>query len=102
TIFKNNDNEMMRIFLYFFVLVITIVFSNFASESLLIKQAFAQESNSANGPIDLFTENPTGNFNASGTISSLIMTNKTIPAYVLSGHWNLLVSHEKVKAFEAN
>lgn len=104
TIFKNNtnDNEMMRILLYFFVVVITIVFSNFAFESLLIKQAFAQESNSASGPIDLFTENPTGNFNASGTISSLIITNKTIPAYVLSGHWNLLVLHEKVKAFEAN
>ncbi|MDQ4101818.1 MAG: hypothetical protein M3115_06490 [Thermoproteota archaeon] len=53
-----------------------------------------------------FLTNPTGNFNASGTISSLVYTsgiNTTAnPQYVLSGVWNILASNGNITDFGAN
>ena len=53
-----------------------------------------------------FLTNPTGNFNATGAISSLVLhtTNNTIanPQYILSGDWNILASNGNITDFEAN
>ncbi len=56
-----------------------------------------------------FLTNPTGNFNATGTISSLIPTiitttsNTTAdPEYILSGDWNILASNGNITDFVAN
>ncbi len=54
----------------------------------------------------LFLTNPTGNFNATGTISSLVFntSNSTTanPQYVLSGEWNILASKGNITDFGAN
>ncbi|HZB98794.1 MAG TPA: hypothetical protein VE226_02195 [Nitrososphaeraceae archaeon] len=53
-----------------------------------------------------FLTNPTGNFNATGAISSLVLhtTNNTIanPQYILSGDWNILASNGNITDFGAN
>lgn len=53
-----------------------------------------------------FLTNPTGNFNATGTISSLVLntSNSTTanPQYVLSGEWNILASNGNITDFGAN
>lgn len=53
-----------------------------------------------------FLTNPTGNFNATGTISSLVLntSNSTTanPQYVLSGEWNVLASNGNITDFGAN
>ena len=53
-----------------------------------------------------FLTNPTGNFNATGTISSLVLNtgNSTTanPQYVLSGEWNILASNGNITDFGAN
>lgn len=56
-----------------------------------------------------FLTNPTGNFNATGTISSLIPTIVTTtsnttadPQYILSGDWNILASNGNITDFRAN
>jgi hypothetical protein len=56
-----------------------------------------------------FLTNPTGNFNATGTISSLIPTMITTtsnttanPQYIVSGDWNILASNGNITDFGAN
>jgi hypothetical protein len=51
-----------------------------------------------------FPTNPTGNFNATGSISSLLVSNnRTVVAqYVLSGNWNVLASNGNITYFGAN
>lgn len=53
-----------------------------------------------------FLANPTGNFNATGTISSLVpstSSNTTAnPQYILSGEWNILASNGNITDFGAN
>ncbi len=56
----------------------------------------------ASAPILLLTK-PTGDFNATGSISSLIVNNnRTEPQYVLSGNWNVIASKGNVSDFNAN
>jgi hypothetical protein len=54
----------------------------------------------------LFLTNPTGNFNATGMISSSLLTttnNRTQePQYVLAGNWNVLASNGNITDFTAN
>lgn len=52
----------------------------------------------------LFLTNPTGNFNATGSISSLVSSNGTTadPQYILSGNWNVLASNGNITDFGAN
>lgn len=110
-VLKMDNNRRYReiiiiAYLFALVAVVALVSIFLTSDSpYIIKQAFAQQSNPSStngGPIDMFTENPTGSFNASGSISSLLTVSNTTPYYVLSGHWKLIVSHEKVKSFEVN
>jgi hypothetical protein len=50
-----------------------------------------------------FLTNPTGNFNATGSISSLIVSNRTAdPQYVLAGDWNVLASNGNISEFKAS
>lgn len=50
-----------------------------------------------------FLTNPTGNFNATGTISSLVVSNRTAdPQYVLAGNWKVLASNGNITEFGAN
>lgn len=53
----------------------------------------------------LFLTKPTGNFNATGSISSsLLSTNNRTEntQYVLSGNWNILASNGNITDFKAN
>jgi hypothetical protein len=51
----------------------------------------------------LFLTKPTGNFNATGSISSLLTNNTTEDAqYVLAGDWSLLASNGNITDFKAN
>ncbi|HEX6280831.1 MAG TPA: hypothetical protein VFZ67_01250 [Nitrososphaera sp.] len=51
-----------------------------------------------------FPTNPTGNFNATGSISSLVPSNRTTadPQYVLAGNWKVLASDGNIADFRAN
>ncbi len=51
-----------------------------------------------------FLTNPTGNFNATGSISSLVLSNRTTtdPQYVLAGDWKVLASNGNITDFSAN
>ncbi len=54
-----------------------------------------------------FLTNPTGNFNATGTISSLVLNTisgntATNSQYILSGDWNILASNGNITDFGAN
>jgi hypothetical protein len=54
-----------------------------------------------------FLTNPTGNFNATGTISSLVLDTSSgnttgNPDYILSGDWNILASNGNITHFGAN
>ena len=50
-----------------------------------------------------FPTNPTGNFDAAGSISSLITNNQTQNAqYVLAGNWSLLALNGNITDFKAN
>ena len=50
-----------------------------------------------------FLTNPTGNFNATGSISSLVVSNITAdPQYVLAGNWNVLASNGNITDFGTN
>lgn len=50
-----------------------------------------------------FLTNPTGNFNATGTISSLVLDNRRLePQYVLSGNWNVNTSNGNIIDFGAH
>jgi hypothetical protein len=50
-----------------------------------------------------FPINPAGNFNAAGSISSLLINNQTQNAqYVLAGNWSLLALNGNITDFKAN
>jgi hypothetical protein len=71
-----------------------------------IKQVYALgNATSENDPaLVFFLTNPTGNFNATGSISSLVVSNRTAahPQYVLAGNWNVLASNGNITDFGAN
>ena len=103
---------------YFFVYSFTLLFvmttmlfvgsQAYVTQNDLIKPAYTSNSNnnattSQTDPALIFyLTNPTGNFNATGSISSLILTNRTDPQYVLSGSWNVLASNGNITDFKAN
>ena len=72
-----------------------------------IKQVYATE-NTTTSETDpalvFFLTNPTGSFNATGTISSLVASNSRTadPQYVLAGNWNVLASNGNITDFGAN
>ncbi|MBD0359874.1 MAG: hypothetical protein ICV56_04080 [Nitrososphaeraceae archaeon] len=76
-----------------------------------IKQVYATENTTrseTNPALVFFLTNPTGNFNATGSISSLVIVssnnnNRTAnPQYILSGDWNILASNGNITDFSAN
>jgi hypothetical protein len=71
-----------------------------------IKHVYATE-NATTSETDpalvFFLTNPTGDFNATGSISSLVISNRTAdPQYVLAGNWNVLTSNGNITHFGAN
>ena len=72
-----------------------------------IKQVYATE-NTTRSETDpalvFFLTNPTGNFNATGSISSLVLSNNGTadPQYILTGNWNVLASNGNITEFSAN
>lgn len=73
-----------------------------------IQQVYATE-NTTRSETDpalvFYLTNPTGNFNATGSISSLVVVgnNRTAdPQYILSGDWNVLASKGNITDFSAN
>jgi hypothetical protein len=85
-----------------FIMIIMILFASQTSvtEEEIIKPVYASSGNTATSETDpalvsLLT-NPTGNFNATGSISSLILNNATDPQHILSGNWNVLASNGNI------
>ncbi len=74
-----------------------------------IEQAYATENTTTSSETDptliFFLTNPTGNFNATGTISALVPSNSRTAAdsqYILAGNWNVLASNGNIADFSAN
>ncbi len=73
-----------------------------------IKHAYATENTTTSEtdpPLIFFLTNPTGNFNATGSISSLVISNNNRtaePQYILAGNWNVLASNGNITNFGAN
>ncbi len=110
-IITHRGNPRGSSFSYVFSLAFIIIMILFVSGlSFLsqnhIKQAYATENatTSATDPaLVFFLTNPTGNFNATGSISSLIVSNRTAdPQYILAGNWNVLASNGNIADFGAN
>jgi hypothetical protein len=109
---SNNNNSRWFISSYSFNLVFiitTIIFVSglaFLSQNH-IKQVYATE-NTTTSETDpalvFFLTNPTGNFNATGSISSLVGSNSSTadPQYILAGNWNVLASNGNIMDFGAN
>jgi len=97
--------------LVFIIMLIVFVSVLAVNSQNHIKQVYATENrtSSETGPaVVFFLTNPTGNFNATGSISSLVMvssnnSNRTAdPQYILSGDWNVLASNGNITDFSAN
>lgn len=97
--------------LAFIIMLIVFVSGTAPDSQNYIKQVYATENrtSSETGPaLVFFLTNPTGNFNATGSISSLVMVssnnnNRTAdPQYILSGDWNVLASNGNITDFSAN
>ena len=50
----------------------------------------------------VFATNPTGNFNASGMLASLIVDDDLDPEYIISGRWNLVAENGNTSSFRAD
>lgn len=83
------------------------------AQSLFKSQAYASSNITATGAAEetnpdttlSFPTNPTGNFNATGSISSVLVSNNRTTSdaqYVLSGNWNVLASNGNITDFSAN
>ncbi len=109
---NNNNNPRWFISSYSFNLVFIIIMMIFFSGLAFlsqnhIKQVYATENTTTSETdpaLAFFLTNPTGNFNATGTISSVIANNSRTadPQYVLAGDWNVLASNGNITDFGAN
>jgi hypothetical protein len=109
---RSNKNPQWFTFSHSFSLAFIITMIMFVSGLAFlsqnhIKQVYATE-NATTSETDpalvFFLTNPTGNFNATGTISSLVASNSRTPdpQYVLAGNWNVLASNGNITDFGAN
>jgi hypothetical protein len=105
-----------------FVIIIIVLISGHVSEAQSIFKQLVYASSNATATSNaitkptraaetepssiLFLTKPTGNFNATGSISSLVVSNNnniTADAqYVLSGNWNVLASNGNITYFGAS
>jgi hypothetical protein len=110
---RGNNNPRRFTFSYplslTFIIITMIVFLSglaFLSQNH-VKQVYATE-NTTTSETDpallLFLTNPTGNFNATGSISSLVANNSRTadPQDILAGNWNVLASNGNITDFGAN
>jgi hypothetical protein len=111
---RGNNNPRRFIFSYplsltFIIITMIVLLSglSFLSQNS-VKQVYATE-NTTTSETDralvFFLTNPTGNFNATGSISSLVASNSRTaadPQYVLAGNWNVLASNGNITDFGAN
>jgi len=99
--------NLPRLSLLFITTVIVamspIVMFTYASSSRpLVSQIFANTTAVTDNPsAALWLDNPTGSFNATGKISSIIM-HKNAPISVVSGNWKLLTFNGNITEFSAN
>lgn len=110
-IITHRGNPRWFFFLHAFSLAFIITMILFVSGLAFlsqnhIEQAYATK-NTTTSETDpalvFFLTNPTGNFNATGSISSLVVNNRTAdPQYVLAGNWNVLASNGNITDFGAN
>lgn len=109
---RSNKNPQWFIFSHSFSLAFIMTMIMFVSGLAFlsqnhIKQVYATE-NTTTSETDpalvFFLTNPTGSFNATGTISSLVASNSRTadPQYVLAGNWNVLASNGNITDFGAN
>jgi hypothetical protein len=109
---NNNNNSRWFIFSYSFSLAFVITMIIFVSGLAFlsqnhVKQVYATD-NTTTSETDpalvFFLTNPTGNFNATGSISSLVASNSRTadPQYVIVGNWNVLASNGNITDFGAN
>jgi hypothetical protein len=111
---NNNNNPRRFTFSYSFSLtfIITMMIVFLSGLAFLgqnhIKEVYATDNTTTTSETDpalaFFLTNPTGNFNATGTINSLVASNSrtTDPQYVLTGNWNVLASNGNITDFGAN
>ena len=110
---NNNNNPRRFTFSYSFSLTFIITMIVFLSGLAFlgqnhIREVYATDNTTTTSETDpslvFFLTNPTGNFNATGTISSLVASNSRIadPQYVLAGNWNVLASNGNITDFGAN
>ena len=91
--------------LAFIMMIMFVCGLDFLSQNH-IKQVYATE-NTTKSETDpalvFFLTNPTGNFNATGSISSLVSSGTTVePQYVLAGNWYVLAYNGNITDFGAN
>lgn len=111
--------SQVRFFPYSFSLLFVIIMAFIGSQAYVAQSLFKQpayaNSNTNTTTIEaeeidpapiLFLTKPTGNFNATGTISSSLFTttnNRTVdPQYVLAGNWSALAANGNITDFKAN
>ena len=91
--------------LAFIMMIMFVCGLDFLSQNH-IKQVYATENitrSETDPALVFFLTNPTGNFNATGSISSLVSSSTTAePQYVLAGNWNVLASNGNITDFGAN
>jgi hypothetical protein len=98
--------------LLFIIILVFIASQVYVAESLFKPQAYASSNTTTTIGVEetdpatiLFLTNPTGNFNAAGSISSSLLStnNRTQDAqYVLSGNWSVLASNGNITDFKAD
>jgi hypothetical protein len=103
------DTSQVYFFLCSFSLlfIMTMLFVGsqaYVTQKDLIEPAYASNTTTSqtDSALIFYLTNPTGNFNATGSISSLILSNRADPQYVLSGSWNVLASNGNITDFKAN
>lgn len=90
-----------------FIIAIMLIVSSLAclgqNPVKLTNAATGNATSQTDPALIFFLTNPTGNFNATGSISSLVPSNRTAnPEYVLAGSWNVLASNGNITDFGAN
>lgn len=98
-----------RYFSLVFTITVVVVFVSgpaFLGQNLIkpINATTGNATSETDPALIFFLTNPTGNFNATGSIGSLVPSNRTTadPQYVLAGDWKVLASNGNITDFGAN
>jgi hypothetical protein len=62
----------------------------------------SMESNDENRSAVFYSTNPTGDFNASGTLASIIGMDLANPEYIIAGKWNLVADGGNISSFNVH